>query len=177
MTLPELTTDRLTLCPPAARHFPAYRRFHATSQGPSARYGGPKTEREVWNLLAADIGHWHLRGFGMWVIERRADAEVMGGCGLYHPEGWPRHELTWWLLPEMRGQGLATEASAAVIDFGYRVLGWGSVETHMRDENLPARRLAERLGGELIGRETFPDGVTRDVFRLPRNPVIERACA
>ena len=37
----------------------------------------------------------------------------------------------------------------------------------MRDENVPARRLAERLGAAKIARETFPDGVTRDVFALP----------
>ena len=37
----------------------------------------------------------------------------------------------------------------------------------MRDENRAARRLAERLGGKVVRRETFPDGVPRDVFRLP----------
>ena len=47
-------------------------------------------------------------------------------------------------------------------------IGWPVVETHMRDENTPARRLATRLGGTVTRRETFPDGVTRDVFALPR---------
>ncbi len=122
-------------------------------------------------MLAADIGHWHLLGFGMWVIERRSDGAPIGGCGLYHPEGWPSHELTWWLLEDQRGAGYATEASRAAIVFGYDTLGWPSVETHMRDENLAARRLVERLGGEVVRRETFPDAVTRDVFRLPHPAV------
>ena len=67
-----------------------------------------------------------------------------------------------------RGRGFATEASKAVIDFGYEVLGWDLVETHMNDDNLAARRLVERLGGTVIAREEFPDGVTRNVYKLPR---------
>ena len=70
-------------------------------------------------------------------------------------------------MPEARGTGFATEASQAVIAWAYDTLGWQVVETHMRDDNLPARALAERLGGQKITRETFPDGVARDVFALP----------
>ncbi|MEM6680035.1 MAG: GNAT family N-acetyltransferase, partial [Pseudomonadota bacterium] len=81
-------------------------------------------------------------------------------------EGWPRHELTWWLLPEARGAGLAQEASVAIMSFAMNSLGWPSVETHIRDGNLPAHRLAARLGGEKIAREVFPDGHERDVYRL-----------
>lgn len=165
--IPVIETERLRLAMPAAGHFPLYRTFYASASGEGYRYGGPKPERVAWNMLAADIGHWTLRGFGMWVIERRADGAAVGGCGLYHPAGWPSHELTWWLLPEARGQGYATEASRAAIRFGYETLGWPVVETHMRDNNRPARRLAERLGGTAVRRETFPDGVTRDVFALP----------
>ena len=76
-----------------------------------------------------------------------------------------------FLLPEARGAGYATEASRVVIDWAYRVLSWPHVETHMRDENAPARAIAERLGGTIDRRETFPDGVTRDVYVLPRQEV------
>ena len=70
------------------------------------------------------------------------------------------------LLPQ--GAGFATEASRAAIAFGYGELGWDLVETHMTDENQAARRLVARLGGTVIARERFPDGIDRDVFSLPR---------
>ena len=54
------------------------------------------------------------------------------------------------------------------MSFGYQTLGWSLVETHMKDDNEPARRLAEKLGGEVIARELFPDGLTRSVYALPR---------
>jgi len=45
---------------------------------------------------------------------------------------------------------------------------WPVAETHMRDENIPARRIAERLGSIMVRREMFPNSVTGDVFALPR---------
>ena len=166
--IPGLETARLTLSAPAAAHFAAYRAFYCGADGAQRRGGGAKTERDAWNILAADIGHWAFNGFGIWVLIARETGATVGAAGLYHPAGWPSHELTWWLLPEARGQAYATEASRAAIRFGYETLGWPVVETQMRDENRPARRLAERLGGKALRREIFPDGVARDVFALPR---------
>jgi [ribosomal protein S5]-alanine N-acetyltransferase len=92
---------------------------------------------------------------------------MLGGCGLWWPEGYPRSELTWWIIPSARRQGYALEASRAAIRFAYDVLEWPLVETHMNDDNVAARELVLKLGGALLVRETFPDGLTRDVFTLP----------
>ncbi len=165
--IPVLQTERLTMRGPEADDFPLYRDFYADAEG-SGHYGGPKRADEAFQRLAADIGHWHLKGFGKWILVERASGKAVGGCGIVHPDGWPSHELTWWLTRDARGTGYATEASRAAITFGYEALGWDTVETHMRDTNTAARALVTRLGAEVIRRETFPDGVTRDVFRLPR---------
>lgn len=93
---------------------------------------------------------------------------MVGGCGIVWPEDWPRHELTWWIAPAARRQGYALEASRAAIAWAHDSLGWDQVETHMNDGNQPARRLAEKLGGTIIGRETFPDGISRNIYVLPR---------
>ena len=169
MSVPTLSTGRLILRGPEGADFALYRDFYAQATGPGG-YGGPRRPDEAFRRLAMDIGHWSLRGFGRWVMVRAEDGAAIGGCGLVHPLGWPSHELTWWLLPEARGQGYATEASRAVIDHALRALRWPVVETHMRDENDAARRLAERLGGRIVRRETFPDGVARDVFALGAAP-------
>ncbi len=165
--IPTLETERLLLRAPTPQDLPTYVAFFSDAQA-SSFYGGPLDAQGAWRVLALDFGHWALRGYGRWAIESRASGKMIGGCGLWWPEGLPRSELTWWLMPEGRGKGYATEASVAAIAFGYDVLGWDLVETHMNDDNLPARKLVERLGGKMIARETFPDGVTRNVYELPR---------
>jgi len=165
--IPNLMTERLILRAPSERDFPAYEAFYADPEM-SRFYGGPLRADGAWRRLAMDRGHWALRGYGMWSIERRSDGLAIGGCGFWWPKGWPRKELTWWLLASAQGAGFATEASRAVIGFGYDELGWDLVETHMTDENQAARRLVVRLGGTVIARERFPDGLERDVFSLPR---------
>lgn len=164
--IPTLETKRLVLRAPELSDAPVYAAFFADAAG-SGNYGGPLRADEAFHVLCRDLGHWQLKGFGKWIVTLH-DGTPVGGCGLIHPEGWPSHELTWWLLTEYRGQRYANEASRAAIAFAYDTLGWPVVETHMRDENTAARRLVERLGGAKTRRATFPDGVTRDVYSLPR---------
>lgn len=169
MLIPTLHTERLVLRAPHDSDYPVYRAFYGDAEA-SAFYGGPLPPGQAWRKLAYDIGHWSLRRFGMWVVVERGSGAVVGGCGLVWPEDWPRHELTWWILPQARRQGFALEASRAAVAWGYEHLGFEQVETHMNDENAAARSLAERLGGVVIAREAFPDGLTRNVYALPRLP-------
>lgn len=166
MTIPILHTERLLLRAPGSRDFPVYRSFYADSQA-SCFYGGPLSPDLAWRKLAYDLGHWALRGFGMWSVVERQTGVMIGGCGIVWAQGWPRHELTWWIARSYRRRGFAEEASKAAIAWAYDALGWEQVETHMDDENSPARALAHKLGGKVTGRQQFPDGLVRSVYSLP----------
>jgi [ribosomal protein S5]-alanine N-acetyltransferase len=161
-----LETDRLWLIPPDATCEDAYQRFYTDAQA-SAAYGGPLTATAAHERLASDIDAWQRQGFGVWAVQRKLQGDVVGVCGFWQGKGWPR-ELTWWLLPAARGTGLAQEASTAAITHAYAVFGWDTVQTYMNDANTQARQLVLRLGGEKVGRQRFPDGLERDVYRLPR---------
>lgn len=167
-SVPTLRTERLVLRSPCEADFPTYARFFADVEA-SAFYGGPLPEVGAWSRLARDVGHWTLRGYGVWVVERIDTRQTIGACGLYWPGGWPRPELTWWILPEHRRSGFAREASLAAIRFGHEVLGWTQVETHAADANLAAQGLIAALDGTVVAREVFPDGQTRTVYAFP-NP-------
>ena len=166
--IPTLVTKRLILRGPRLSDLAAYKAFNNVSDVKVGNYRGGRPEPELSERLGQDIAHWTVKGFGMWIMCLKDQDVVLGGAGLCYPDNWPSHELTWWLMPDARGQGFATEASQAVIDWAYDIKGWPVVETYMRDENQPARRLAVRLGGKITRRDTFPDGVKRDVFALPR---------
>lgn len=164
MTSSVLTTDRLTLRLPTGADFDLYRRFFDETTGDGYFYGGPLRPDQASVRLAADIGHWQMKGFGKFVIEQRDSGGTVGGCGIVHWDGWPSHELTWWLMGDQRGKGFATEAANAVLHFAFDTLGWAQVETHIRDTNTAAARLVQRLGGVKLRRDAFPDGNSRDVY-------------
>lgn len=165
MHIPTLRTDRLSLVPPDLTCAPAYERFFTDGSASDGYGGAPLTAAAARARLEADQRAWEAQGFGLWVICH--EDQAVGACGFAQKAGWPR-ELTWWLLPAHRGQGLALEASRAAIDHAYAGWGWPCVETYMKDSNIAARALALRLGGIRIGRPVFPDGLARDLFRLPR---------
>ena len=165
---PQLDTDRLTLRTPTAADLPAYEAFYtAAGDVTEGHYRGGRSSAEVADILAADIAHWKTNGFGIWLLRLTGSDNVLGGAGLARETGWPA-ELTWWLMPAARGQGYATEASRTIIAYAYDVLRWEQVQTFMRDWNIASHRLAQRLGGVKVARDVFPDGVTRDIYTLPR---------
>ena len=166
ITIPTLATERLRLVPPSLAAFAAYERFYTDAQASKA-YGGPIAKEQVWARLKADIGSWYLLGFGVWVIQRKSDNSYIGTCGFWQGKDWPK-ELTWWVMPEGRGQGFATEASNAVLSHAYTELKWDVVETYMNDDNLAARALVEKLGGIKVRRAQFNDGLSRDIYQIPK---------
>jgi RimJ/RimL family protein N-acetyltransferase len=97
MQIPTIHTDRLILVPPSAEAEQLYEAFYTDVQA-SAAYGGPLTPGAASARLAADLGTWHLCGFGVWVIQQLQQQDFVGVCGYWQGKGWPR-ELTWWLLP------------------------------------------------------------------------------
>lgn len=165
MQIPTLETSRLLLVPPSDYCASAYERFY-TDDAASKAYGGPITAGAAWARLASDIANWYLQGFGVWAVQRKIEKDIVGTCGFWQGKGWPR-ELTWWLLPEFRGQGLAKEASVAAVNHAYRMFGWTEVQTYMNDENHAARSLVIALGGKSLGRQGFPDGIDRYMFSIP----------
>ena len=77
-------------------------------------------------------------------------------------------EIGWILLPRFRGQGYATEAGRAMMDYGFRVFGKDRVIAHCDARNAASYRVMSRLGMGLEGieKEVRPakeaDGVKGD---------------
>ena len=97
----------------------------------------------------------------------KAGEVYIGGSGL-HSFDWsvPKCETGYWLRPEFRNQGLATEAVTAITAFAFDKLGMRRVEALPDDENLPSCRVCERSGFSLEGimrnDRIEPDGTLRN---------------
>ncbi|WP_308917692.1 GNAT family N-acetyltransferase [Jannaschia sp. LMIT008] len=144
MTPPVLTTDRLVLRPLSADDFEALAAFYASDR--SRHVGGPKDRADTWRQLAAEIGHWTLRGYGRWGVDVAATGACVGIVGCWNPEGWPEPELGWDLFDGHEGRGYATEAAAAARRWAYDAAGWRTAISLVSHGNGASARVAARLG-------------------------------
>jgi ribosomal-protein-alanine N-acetyltransferase len=147
MQIPQLETARLRLTAFGDRHFEAYASMLADAS--STRFvgdGQPLDRMNAWRSMAMLLGHWTLRGYGMWAVELRDSGEFVGRVGLHHPEGWPDLELGWMLMPAQRGHGYATEAGRAALQFAFDEVKAMRLISLIRFENTASERVARRLG-------------------------------
>ncbi len=148
LEVPVIDTERLRLTALGERHFESYAAMLADPD--STRFigdGGPLDRMNAWRSMAMLLGHWVLRGYGMWAVELRDGGQFIGRVGLHRPEGWPDIELNWVLMPEYRHAGYATEAARAVLDYAFNHLDIDRIVSLIRTTNVASERLARRLGG------------------------------
>ncbi len=142
--IPEIETRRLVLRGPEPEDYP---NFKATFSSYRSRFmGGPLNRYETWMLYAAEIGHWNIRGYGMWMIHDKDTDETYGMAGGWYPAMWPEREIAWIIWPDKAGHGYALEATHAARRYLYEERGWDSAVSYIDPKNLDSIRLAERLG-------------------------------
>jgi RimJ/RimL family protein N-acetyltransferase len=114
--------------------------------------GQPLTRTLAWRQIAMLLGHWRLRGYGIWAVEERATGELIGRIGLFNPEGWPGFELGWVLARAYWGRGYATEGARRALDHAFDDMGHDHVISLIHPANAASIRVAERIGERLEGR-------------------------
>jgi RimJ/RimL family protein N-acetyltransferase len=99
------------------------------------------------------------------------DGEVIGGVGIDLTHGAP--EIGYWLGVPFWGQGYATEAARAVIDYAFEEFGSAELRAGARVVNPASRRVLEKCGFqwtnvELLRVLSLGCSVPVDRFRLDR---------
>lgn len=103
----------------------------------------------AWSSVAMMLGHWQLRGYGQWTVVEKASGEVIGRVGLWNPEGWPGVELGWIIRHSRWGNGFATEAAQASLDWAWRYLPVDHIISIIQPDNLASIRVAQKIGERL----------------------------
>ncbi|WP_299984954.1 GNAT family N-acetyltransferase [uncultured Ruegeria sp.] len=156
-TIPTVETDRLILRAPHLDDLPAMTAFYST--GRSHMVGGPKDELGSWSSLASRLGHWTLRGYGLWHLTEKSSDDFVGWAGMIYAPGWHEPELGWTLMEQAEGKGLGFEAAQAARAYAARHQGLNGVMSYIAHANERSRALAERLGAtyereaELLGKK------------------------
>jgi RimJ/RimL family protein N-acetyltransferase len=156
--LPTLTTDRLEL-----RGFDTARdldTLEAFARDPeTVRHlgsGTPWTRAETLDMIERHRAQY-VGGVGFGAVVDRATGALAGWAGLQNPRRWMAKvvdpalppsliEVGWLLGPSWRGRGYATEAAAAWLDHGFRILRLGEIIAVHGPDNLASERVMDRLG-------------------------------
>jgi RimJ/RimL family protein N-acetyltransferase len=151
---------------------PQVMQFLAVDGKPDSRFGS-------WRSLCGMVGHWQLRGFGMFAVIERATGAFVGRAGPWQPEEWPDFEIGWALRSEYWGRGYATEAAKRCIAYAFTELERSHISSFIAPENTRSIRVAERAGERFEGEIALPHvpdrphlqyGLSRDDWQQRTRP-------
>ena len=160
--------ERVTLRTVEAEDIPFLQRGFAN---PEIRYpmGSPLQSREQTELQGEEADQFLvcLDELGPGSPDEDDDLRKIG---LVNVEGmkWRRPGISYWLIPEVHGEGYATEAVALIVDYVFRTYDAPAIGAGAYEYNEASRGLLESLGFEEEGRRrkfVFVDGEHRDVVQ------------
>jgi [ribosomal protein S5]-alanine N-acetyltransferase len=90
----------------------------------------------------ADMGH------GLWAMILNSTGELIGDCGLtrQNVDGVAEIEIGYHVRRDHWGKGYAPEAARACQNYGFAKLNVERLISLIRSENMPSRRVAEKIG-------------------------------
>ena len=144
--IPRLHTQRLVLREWRNSDLDAFAAFYGDADVMRYLGGDTLARNDAWRSMATAAGHWVLRGYGLWVVERQSDGAVIGRVGLINSEGWPGLEVGWTLGKPHWGQGYATEAARAAMAYGFLTQPVEKLISLIDPDNKPSQAVAQRLG-------------------------------
>ncbi|MFT4213812.1 MAG: GNAT family N-acetyltransferase [Microbacterium sp.] len=126
----------------------------------------PYTHAHAVDFIAKTAAWWQEGSETTWAI--RIDGTLAGMVGLHRLDDSGAGEIGYWMAPAQRGRGLLTEASQAVIDWGFSAEGLSLTRIEWRAVagNVASARVARALGFRyegllhegLVGKEGRVDG-------------------
>ncbi|WP_136441938.1 GNAT family N-acetyltransferase [Pacificoceanicola onchidii] len=129
----------------------------------------PIQKRDAEAMTAMMLGHWEMRGYGLWAVTETGAADILGMVGPFFPDGWPETEIGWVMFDGAEGKGYAFEAAKAAISDARTRLGWRDIVHYINPENSRSIALAERLGAVLDPNAEQPKpGSHALIYRQPQ---------
>lgn len=117
------------------------------------------------NDVQANIHNGAKPGEWRWVIEWLGSPGFLGQCGVRASHLPDVSELSWRLVPSAWGQGIASEAGAAMIGYLRGEAGIGPLTALIHPDNAASLTVARKLGLRPAG-ETIAWNARQIIYRL-----------
>jgi [ribosomal protein S5]-alanine N-acetyltransferase len=131
---------------------------------------GPYNREQTRAWLEKLLGWQNANEPSLFAVILRENGTFLGYCGFYHQhiDEVDEMEIGYRMHPDYWNQGLTTEAARAVRDHAFRDLKLPRVISLINPENIPSRRVAEKIGMRRE-KQTIYRGFVTDVFALSRD--------
>jgi len=140
----------------------------------TALIGGPWTREVALERLAREIEQQNQYGMQYWPVFLRADGRHAGCAGLRpYKSSEAIFEMGVHLFPEFWGQGIAREASEAIIPYAFGRLNAEAIFAGHHPQNAASGRLLMKLGFTYQGDKLYiPTGLMHPTYLLRREETV-----
>lgn len=101
---------------------------------------------EAKDYIIQLILHWEQYDFGVWLLVNRNTGELLGHCGLRKIDETGEIEIMYLLDPEYWGNGYASEAAKASIQYAKEMMNVKRIIARVKVENENSKKLLRKLG-------------------------------
>lgn len=101
---------------------------------------------EMEKAIRARITRYEQYGYGRWATFLKEGNQFVGWAGLAYLPEFDEIDLGYRFLPEFWGKGIATEASEAILHYGFQTLKLNRIIAIALPENLASIRVMEKVG-------------------------------
>jgi RimJ/RimL family protein N-acetyltransferase len=166
----EIVTERLILRPTSIIDldpiFVGFNERVTKYMFPPPAKSSVETAEFIANSMEGLINNTNLQ---LTAVSKENPNEFVGCLGLHHPET-RTPELGIWIIESLHGKGLGFEAIEAVCGWAAQEIECDYLKYPVDRENIPSRRIPEKLGGEIEDEYDMitPDGRTLNIveYRL-----------
>ena len=170
---PRIVTERLVLRAHNASDFDASLAMWSDEDVVRHIGGVPSSAAESWSRLLRYGGLWRFLGYGYWAVEDRATGRFVGEVGFAdfkrdigkELDGMP--EAGWVISPNWAGQGYATEAMRAALQWFDQAKPGSACFCMIAPENTASIRVAAKLGYKLERETSYKDSPIEIHLRPP----------
>jgi ribosomal-protein-alanine N-acetyltransferase len=146
-----LETERMLFRPHEERDRDAFCAMEMDAEVRRYVGGAPRTRESSEERFDGALNASNKSLLRMWATQLKADGSYVGRCGLYpHMDNSNVVEgeaaLGFYLARTFWGQGLASEAAQAFVQFGWDELGLQRIVTAVEIGNAASVRVLEKLG-------------------------------
>lgn len=103
-------------------------------------------------------------GFGRWAVILKSTDQFTGWAGLKYLSEFNEIDLGYRFLPEFWGRGIATEASKAIIIYGFEVLNIEKIIAVAMVENTASIKVMEKAGMIYDKKAPYEEGAEDDIW-------------